>query len=299
MCAAALGALLMNGPALFAADSTANKESQSVRVAPCAFCAQGQSGGWHFAESGSFRVWCRSNCGDAGAVAKQCECLRSELQAKWIGKDLPGDWTPKCDVVVHASGRDYVRAVGQGLERTAGSSLVTVKAGRVVSRRLDLRADRGDALSAAPHELTHIVLADRFVDRPLPRWADEGMATLADSTSKRGEHRRDLLAAINRRSELRVAELLSMDGYPSGATWATFYGQSASLVEFLLERGEPEALVQFVSRAHLGGYDAALREVYGIAGVAALERQWKASVRQPRIEPATLVRDEVQKKRGG
>jgi len=297
---AALGALLTNGLALFAADSTADRKSQSVGVAPCACCAQGQSGGWHFAESDNFRVWCQSNCGAADSIAKQCECARSDLQKKWFGKDLPADWTPKCDVVVHGSAEEYVRAVGQGSERTAGSSLVTVKAGRVVSRRLDLRADRGDALSAVPHELTHVVLADRFIDRPLPRWADEGMATLADSATKRGEHRRDLLAAVDRRSDLRVAELLSMDGYPSGATWATFYGQSASLVEFLLERGEPEALVRFVSQAHLGGYDAALREVYGIAGVAALEKQWKASVRQPQIEPATLVRDELRRSnRGG
>jgi Peptidase MA superfamily len=271
----------------------------SASGSPCARCAQAQSAGWYFAESGSFRVWCRSGCRDVGKFAQQCERLRSELQSKWLGHDVPGDWSPKCDVVVHASAASYLQAVGPGAERTAGSSLVKVEAGRVISRRLDLRADRGDALSAAPHELTHIVLADRFADRPLPRWADEGMATLADSPSKRGEHRRDLLAAVARRTELRLADLLSMEGYPKPASWATFYGQSASLVEFLLERGEPEELVRCVGRAQDVGYDAALREVYGIAGVAALERQWRAHATRPPIEPATLVRDVAPKNGGG
>ena len=35
-----------------------------------------------------------------------------------------------------------------------------------------------------PHETTHLVLGDLFADAPLPRWADEGMAVLAEPPAR-------------------------------------------------------------------------------------------------------------------
>jgi hypothetical protein len=267
-------------------------ETAQATTDRCSCCASGQcAGGWHLVETKSFRVWCPAGWGDPARIAQQCESLRGELHAKWLSGTHDGHWSPRCEVVVHATAAGYARAVGRGGQRTAGSSAVTVKAGKVLARRLDLRADRGDPMAAAPHELTHIVLADRFADRPLPRWADEGMATLADSPAKRAEHRRDLARALNGRGGMRVAELLSMENYPHTTDWATFYGQSVSLVEFLLERGEPDKLLRLVEFAQQVGYDAALSEVYGIAGTSALERQWRAHVTTSRPASGTLAAD--------
>ena len=54
-----------------------------------------------------------------------------------------------------------------------------------------------------------------------------------------------------------------------------FYGQSASLTTFLIERDSPERFVEFIEKATMLGYDAALQKCYGIDGVAELDRQWQ------------------------
>lgn len=78
-------------------------------------------------------------------------------------------------------------AVGPGSEHTVGSSLVTVDKAKIASRRIDLLGDQTEFLTAAlPHELTHVILRDRLMSTPPPRWADEGMAVLADTEAKQG-----------------------------------------------------------------------------------------------------------------
>ena len=147
-------------------------------------------------------------------------------------------------------------------------------------RRIDIRGDRADWFTEAlAHELTHIILADRFTEVPIPHWADEGMAIQADTLTKRRLHGKDLQAAVANGGEFRLAELLTMENYPHPSRMGTFYGQSASLVEFLTKLGTKQQLVDFVDQATAVGYDVALRNVYAIAGVGALEQQWQRHLR--------------------
>ena len=72
--------------------------------------------------------------------------------------------------------------------------------GRTVLRRIDVRADASDWSNAAlPHELTHVVLGERFGGHALPRWADEGIAMLSESREKHRER------VANLRGESRLA----------------------------------------------------------------------------------------------
>jgi hypothetical protein len=154
--------------------------------------------------------------------------------------------------------------------------LVKTNKGRIVSRRIDLLGSDTEFLSAAlPHELTHVILRDRFTLTVAPRWADEGMAMLADTEAKQDRHYRDLEEALAQRTTFRAAELLTMEEYPSPGRFGTYYGQSASLTKFLVARKSPEQFVEFLDRARNTGYDAALQECYGIAGVGELDRQWR------------------------
>jgi hypothetical protein len=148
--------------------------------------------------------------------------------------------------------------------------------GRIISRRIDLRSDRPDPLrEALPHELTHVVLADTFPEQLCPLWADEGLAVLADIASKRAGFRQDLAEALDRGETFAMAELLRLDNYPAAHRQQVFYGQSLSLVEFLLRRKDAETFCTFVRRATSHGYDAALAEAYGISDVGELERLWR------------------------
>lgn len=202
--------------------------------------------------------------------------LRSALRAKWLGEVSADAWNPLCRIILHHSQRSYVEAVGRGGERTVGSSLVKTSKGRIVSRRIDLLGAGTEFLSAAlPHELTHVVLRDRFLSTAVPRWADEGMAILADTAAKQDRHHRDLVEALAQRTTFHAAELLTMEEYPSPCRFGAFYGQSALLTEFLVARKSPEQFVKFLGRARETGYDAAIHECYGIAGVGELDRQWR------------------------
>lgn len=192
-------------------------------------------------------------------------------------------WSPRCLVVVHGDALSYLRAVPGG-ERTVASAWVETEAGRVVTRQIDVRGDRADWLDGAlAHELVHVLAADRFVNAPMPRWADEGLALLADPHRKQTLHDADFRRASASRRQFRLAELLALEDYPSPERMTTFYGQSASVVRFLAARGEPQEFVDFVEHALEHGYDAALRNIYDLDGVAELEIEWTKSLRTPSL----------------
>jgi hypothetical protein len=227
------------------------------------------------AASANFVVRSQVDQPRADRVLEVCDTLCAELQEKWLGQSPAEPWRPRCEIVLHATRESYLREVGAGGAQTRGCCLIQFDGDRIVTRRIDLLADNPDrALSALAHELTHVILADRFGNRPLPRWADEGIATLSDAANKQALHRRDLLAAVRGRGHMRVIDLLSVDGYPPRHQLAVFYGQSLSLVEYLAQLDDPARLVDFVEQAGELGYDRALQQVYDINNVAELERLW-------------------------
>ncbi len=184
--------------------------------------------------------------------------------------------------MLHPNDASYLKEVGAGAVSTVASSLVDQLRGRIRIRRIDVRAVDSDWLAAAlPHEMTHVVLADRFVGRTLPRWIDEGAAILADPEEKRLRHKEEMWGALSNRSAFRVVELLTLEDYPAAHRWGTFYGQSASVVEYLVAQKSPADFVRFVDLALEKGYDASLRQVYGIAGIAELEQHWNAHAPSP------------------
>ncbi|MHB0958846.1 MAG: peptidase MA family metallohydrolase [Pirellulaceae bacterium] len=206
-----------------------------------------------------------------------CKSLRKQLQETWFGEEAVHDWRPPCEIVLHATRTSYSQAVGAEAARTTGSTLIRCHQKRITKRQIDLLVDNKGRLPALAHELTHVVLADRFVGRQPPLWADEGMAVLADSDSKRALHDRDCLAALRNGTALRVADLVRLKQFTSPSEVAAFYGQSQSLVQFLIDRDSPSRFVQFLALSVDQGYDRALREVYEIEDTRQLEKLWQRS----------------------
>jgi hypothetical protein len=228
------------------------------------------------AESANFVVTSLARGHDARATAVLCERWRSKLQSYWCGEGQDG-WSPKCKIVVHADKSSYLAVVGRGGAASYGSSLIDFSAAKAVSqRRIDLRGDSPLGLEALPHELTHVVVADLLEGQQPPRWADEGMAMLADSAAKRSLHERDLAAGLADRRAFRLAELFAIRVYPHPTRVPAFYGQSVSVAGLLANRDDPVRFVEFLKLGERDGYDRALAQVYGIADVAALERLWLA-----------------------
>jgi hypothetical protein len=228
------------------------------------------------ATSDNFRITNRHPSQDARAIASLCEGWRTALQRHWCEGDCP-PWSPRCEIVVHANQAGYLAAVGAGAGQTFGSSYMEFAKNHQVKRRqIDFRGDSEHGPASVPHEMTHVILADLFGGRQPPRWADEGMALLADSAGKRQLHERDLQLGLSQRTAFRAVELLNLDAYPHPSRVPAFYGQSLSLTAFLVSREPPAKFVAFIRQSSEEGYDAALRDCYGIENVQELEVLWHA-----------------------
>jgi hypothetical protein len=227
------------------------------------------------ATSANFSVRSYHSAHDARQVAQHCERWRAKLQKYWCAGEQD-TWSPKCEVVVHSGSGSYLRAVGAGAGQTFGSSLIKFAADKQVAQRLiDFRGDHANGLAAVPHEMTHIVVADLLDGQQPPRWADEGMAILADSREKQMLHERDLTQGLASRAAFRIPELMAIETYPHPSRVAAFYGQSASLTACLAKRDDPARFIEFLRRSLDNGYDQALRDVYHLSNVAQLEQVWQ------------------------
>ncbi len=227
------------------------------------------------AETPNFRVHYCTSAERLRELAEACERLKARCQSTWLG-DGSTTWQPRCEVVVHATVGAYCRTLGPGSERTSGCSTIRLDKGRVAERRLDLRSDaEGWLTETLPHELTHVVLADRFTDRRIPAWADEGIAMLAESPDKLQRRLNELRSVAAAGRTLGLRQLLSLENGPTSETRAAFYGQSVTLAGLLLEQGTPRQLIQFVEASQREGHDKALRNVYGIESWSKLETDWR------------------------
>ncbi len=237
-----------------------------------------RSGSWQVLETSNFRVH-YSDESIAGQVADVAERTRIELYRTWFGQLPQADWQPKCDIFIHSSAEAYAKVTGQG-PASPGHSSTGIDHGRIQSRRVDIRRDGPDVVHAVlPHEITHVVMADRFANRPLPRWADEGMAVLTEPEQKKLAHLRNIERAASRGQLYTARQLMTMADYPEGAMWGTFYAQSVSLVQFLVDRGTPTQFVDFLAGClQTGHYELELKRVYGYANFGELEREWARGV---------------------
>jgi hypothetical protein len=225
-------------------------------------------------ETGSFRVRHPGNRELAEAVAKAAEANRKAIFERWSGPPS-GAWAVKCEVVIHPTVDAYAKATGRPAGST-GTAAVKLSDGRATERRIDLRADDPAIESnALPRELTHVVLADLFPDKPAPKWAVEGMAILAGSPEEVERYTRTLPRCAREGDWFALAELMEMQDFPAEKITG-FYCESVSLVDYLIRAGGPERnFTIFLRDCQRYGTAAALKRTYGVDGPRALEAAWK------------------------
>lgn len=234
---------------------------------------------------GSWKVWDTENfriLHDDEALARQvalaAETIRRDQTGRWVGSQGVAAWAPRCDIYLYPTATQFSQMTGQPQD-SPGFSTMGLGGGQVVARRVNLRADHPNLLTAVlPHEVTHVVLADVFREIQVPRWADEGMAVLSEPASEQELRAGDLSGPLADNRLFRVADLMSMD-YPDGRFWSLYYAQSVSLTRYLVEQGSPEKFIEFVRGSQRAGVDAELKRVYGITSVADLQTRWLAHVR--------------------
>lgn len=129
------------------------------------------------------------------------------------------------------------------------------------------------------HELTHVVtaVAGESAFGTLPAWLDEGTAVYGQRDP--GGYRAALERAVSRGNVLSVRSLTSYPGDPAAVE--LFYGESWSLVSFLIEQYGPEKFAQLFAEIKKGKrIDKALETVYGF-DQDGLEDEWRAVMGLP------------------
>lgn len=203
----------------------------------------------------------------ARLIGAAAERHRKRLAQFWLGKELPR-WPKPCPIKVTIS--------------TGGTGAATSFAfdkGKVLSQEMHQEGSLDSVLATSlPHEVTHTILAHHF-GRPVPRWADEGAAMMAEDA---GEHRRNaklLAELIAGGRAIPLRRLLPMMGYPPDVM--TLYAQGYSLTRFLVAARDRKTFLAFVADGLADGWDSAVKVHYGYASVDKLERAWLASLGVP------------------
>ena len=204
----------------------------------------------------------------AEQVGKAAEVYRRQLAVFWIGKPLP-NWSRPCRVTVSEG------ALGAG-----GQTTFQFVRGEVLNWRMEVQGTLERILdSVLPHEINHTIFACHF-RRPLPRWADEGAATLFEHRSEQLKQLALLNEVIRNRDEMiSLRDLLSMKEYPKGQRpMLTLYAEGYALADFLVQQKGRHAYLKFIADGERGGWEEAIRKNFDHEGIESLERNWRGWV---------------------
>lgn len=216
----------------------------------------------------------------AALITAHAEEVRAAIHARFLGAGAPPLWHPRCELHVHDTPQTFAAAVGMPPGASRGATSLEFAGDQVTLRRIDLMGDGPEPIpSALDHELVHVVLGDRFTERAPPRWADEGIAIQFDSHDKQRRHDNDFRIALDRGQVWPVRQLFTLELDPADiGRQRVFYGQSGSLVRWLLARSDSATLLAFLDAAARDGHATALQTHYGFASPEALQASWRADL---------------------
>lgn len=200
----------------------------------------------------------------AKQVAMCAERSRVELAELWLGRKLD-NWPEPCPIYV------FDDRSGAG-----GKTSFTFTNGHVHSWNMEVQGPIDSILdSVVPHEVNHTVFAS-FFRRPLPRWFDEGAATLVESRAERLRQQSLVESVLRSNRRIPLNKLLTITEYPEDAeSLQTLYAEGYSLADWLVQQeGGRSRFIWFAIDAMKYGWNKALAYHYGLKNVNELESKW-------------------------
>ncbi|MBA2433236.1 MAG: hypothetical protein H0V56_14175 [Chthoniobacterales bacterium] len=228
---------------------------------------------WKHAETGNFILHYR-RVRDGNAVAREIE-FHLWFVAKELGATRE-QYARKSHVYIFKD-----RAEWQAFLAKSDAPPWSVSFARGDELFLDVREEGGafDPQNVA-HETTHAVIARLYRGRPWPLWLNEGFAEYmgrASVAAQRSQTARRTQTAL-RSAQLTVAELTSLDRYPSDPERVQqLYESGEKFVRYLCNRYPKELFPRFVERVISGEpVQVALVALYGaeFRDMAAFERKF-------------------------
>ncbi|HVR74343.1 MAG TPA: hypothetical protein VMT52_08425 [Planctomycetota bacterium] len=182
-------------------------------------------------------------------------------------------------VEVHPTREEYVASGRQSW--SGGAHQIARKRGELSEHRISTFQDEPRLLTGVlPHEIAHALLAHRLnYPDEIPLWANEGFAVWREPEYLHGYYRKLLYQESARKTLIPLEDLLFRVEYP-GERVDLFYAQSYSVAEFLISLDSLATFLTFVKHVGntRGSFDAALKRHFKIAGLKALETQWRGWV---------------------
>jgi hypothetical protein len=213
-------------------------------------------------------------------VGRTAEHFRRSLAIEWLGHELPR-WFAPCPI------RVKVGQIGAGGQTTFSFFPNEKGSAEVCNWDMQIQGSLERILdSVLPHEVSHTIFACHF-RRPLPRWADEGGATLAEHDSEKREQVLRLKQVLGTRRRIALKNLFNIKEYPPDMQDVlTLYAEGYSVAELLVQEGGRARYLKFLADAHRDGWDKAVNAHYGYRGVDDLEQRWHTWVMagSPEIE---------------
>ena len=219
-----------------------------------------------------------------GMTAEEC---RKDLAHSWVGYELPR-WNRPCPIFVKVG---QIGAGGQTrFKFETGADGVTHVFGwdMQVQGTLERVLD-----SVIPHEVSHTIFASHF-RRGLPRWADEGAATLSEHESERNRQLLLLGQVLRSGKPIPLRKLFAMKEYPRQMRDVlTLYAEGYSLAEFLVQQQGRQRYMKFLEDGHKHGWTNAIRANYRHTDIESLEKQWRGwfMAGSPRLDANTMLAD--------
>src|SRR5260221_5373165 len=204
----------------------------------------------------------------AKQVGNAAEVYRKQLAIEWLGHELPR-WAAPCPIRVD------VGQLGAGGQTTFSFFPNAQGSAEVCNWDMKIQGSLERILdSVLPHEVSHTIFACHF-RRPLPRWADEGAATLAEHESERRRQVLTVQQVIDTGRRIPLKNLLNIKDYPTKMEDVlTLYAEGYSLAELLVQEGGRSRYLKFLADAHQQGWDKAVQTHYSYRGVEGLEQRW-------------------------
>ncbi|MFO1020372.1 MAG: hypothetical protein U0903_06710 [Planctomycetales bacterium] len=212
----------------------------------------------------------------AQKVAERAEQCRVEIAHWWLGYELK-PWYRPCQVHVK-----------DGQMGSGGATTFAFDRGTVGDWNMNVQGSEERILdSVIPHEVSHTIFACYFV-RPLPRWADEGAATVIEHPVERDRQKTLTKQIIGTSQRIPLRELLEIKEYPQDMQKVlNLYAEGYTLCEWLVFHHGQQKYLSFLDAANQEGWDRAIQSHYGFSNIEALEQEWHRWIHAGFPKPAT------------
>ena len=233
--------------------------------------------GWKALESNRFRIHYAGSQESAAPLVTFCEQTCEALRNRWIA-DRRETWSCKCDIFLYPTPRQFEKGARAPAEMWGVADL-EIGQGRVWKRRLHMRADDPSKLTPVlTHEMTHVILAEHFCRKPIPRWADEGIAVYSEPPERQQRMLSFLKDEASQKRLLPLKQVTTMrDGPQNERESELFYGQSGAVIEYLVTHhnlSETQVL-SFVGLCGEAGWDKAIAKTLPNVTATKFETEWR------------------------